>query len=46
MHVDFPGFNGGDRTTIALPTVQTELMKKLHAVQLLLHGKAKTFLLL
>jgi len=29
MKVDFPGFNGGDRTTIMLPSVQTELMKKL-----------------
>jgi beta-glucosidase len=31
MRVDYPGFNGGDRTTIALPTVQTELMKTLKA---------------
>jgi beta-glucosidase len=31
MRVDYPGFNGGDRTTIALPTVQTELMKALKA---------------
>jgi beta-glucosidase len=29
MRVDYPGFNGGDRTTILLPTVQTELMKAL-----------------
>lgn len=29
MRVDYPGFNGGDRTTIMLPTVQTELMKAL-----------------
>src|SRR5688572_2717600 len=29
MRVDFPGFNGGDRTTILLPAVQTELMKSL-----------------
>ena len=29
MRVDFPGFNGGDRTTIQLPAVQTELMKTL-----------------
>jgi len=27
--VDYPGFNGGDRTTILLPAVQTELMKAL-----------------
>lgn len=31
MQVDFPGFYKGDRTTIALPTVQTELMKALEA---------------
>jgi len=29
MRVDYPGFNGGDRTTIQLPAVQTELMKAL-----------------
>jgi beta-glucosidase len=29
MRVDFPGFNGGDRTSILLPAVQTELMKAL-----------------
>ncbi len=29
MTVDFPGFSGGDRTSILLPTVQTELMKTL-----------------
>lgn len=29
MRVDYPGFNGGDRTTIALPAVQTELLKAL-----------------
>lgn len=29
MQVNYPGFNGGDRTTIALPAVQTELMKAL-----------------
>lgn len=29
MRVDYPGFNGGDRTTILLPAVQTELMKVL-----------------
>lgn len=27
MRVDYPGFNGGDRTSILLPAVQTELMK-------------------
>lgn len=31
MRVDFPGFNGGDRTSILLPTVQTELLKALQA---------------
>ncbi|PZR28840.1 MAG: glycosyl hydrolase [Citrobacter freundii] len=29
MRVDYPGFNGGDRTSIMLPAVQTALMKKL-----------------
>ncbi|HYE55068.1 MAG TPA: glycoside hydrolase family 3 N-terminal domain-containing protein, partial [Chitinophagaceae bacterium] len=29
MRVDYPGFHGGDRTTILLPAVQTELMKSL-----------------
>jgi beta-glucosidase len=29
MRVDYPGFNGGDRTSILLPAVQTELMKTL-----------------
>jgi beta-glucosidase len=29
MPVNAPGFNGGDRTAISLPSVQTELMKKL-----------------
>lgn len=31
MRVDYPGFNGGDRTSILLPQVQTELMKVLKA---------------
>ncbi|HUC82548.1 MAG TPA: glycoside hydrolase family 3 C-terminal domain-containing protein, partial [Flavisolibacter sp.] len=31
MRVDYPGFNGGDRTSILLPTVQTALMKALKA---------------
>lgn len=31
MRVNFPGFNGGDRTSIALPAVQTALMKSLQA---------------
>lgn len=31
MRVDYPGFNGGDRTTILLPAVQTELLKTLKA---------------
>lgn len=29
MRVDYPGFNGGDRTSILLPKVQTDLMKVL-----------------
>jgi beta-glucosidase len=29
MKVDYPGFNGGDRTSILLPKVQTDLMKAL-----------------
>lgn len=31
MRVDYPGFDGGDRTSIMLPAIQTELMKKLQA---------------
>lgn len=31
MKVDAPGFKGGDRTSIMLPEVQTELMRKLKA---------------
>ncbi|TDH27336.1 glycosyl hydrolase [Segetibacter sp. 3557_3] len=31
MTVNYPGFNGGDRTTIALPAVQTRLLKALSA---------------
>lgn len=30
MQVNYPGFSGGDRTSIALPTAQTELMKALN----------------
>ena len=29
MKVNFPGFNGGDRTSILLPAIQTECMKAL-----------------
>ena len=29
MPVNHPGFNGGDRTSILLPAVQTEFMKAL-----------------
>jgi beta-glucosidase len=29
MRVNYPGFNGGDRTSILLPAVQTALLKKL-----------------
>ncbi|HEY8898718.1 MAG TPA: glycoside hydrolase family 3 C-terminal domain-containing protein [Niastella sp.] len=31
MKVSDPGFNGGDRTTIMLPAIQTELMKTLQS---------------
>ena len=31
MPVNAPGFEGGDRTSVDLPAVQTELLKKLHA---------------
>jgi beta-glucosidase len=31
MRVNYPGFNGGDRTSILLPAVQTETMKALQA---------------
>lgn len=31
MPVNFPGFEGGDRTTIMLPSIQTKLMKSLKA---------------
>src|SRR5690606_6412761 len=29
MEVNYPGFEGGDRTSILLPQIQTELMKAL-----------------
>ena len=41
MRVDFPGFNGGDRTTILLPAVQTELMKALKST-----GKPVVFVMM
>jgi len=41
MKVDFPGFNGGDRTTIMLPSVQTDLMKKLKST-----GKPVVFVMM
>lgn len=31
MRVDYPGFNGGDRTSILLPAAQTSLLKSLRA---------------
>jgi len=31
MRVSYPGFNGGDRTSILLPKVQTELLKALRS---------------
>lgn len=41
MRVDYPGFNGGDRTSILLPAVQTELMKTLQAT-----GKPVVFVMM
>ncbi|PJJ58711.1 glycoside hydrolase family 3 C-terminal domain-containing protein [Hymenobacter chitinivorans] len=41
MKVNVEGFSGGDRTSIALPKVQTELMKVLHAT-----GKPVVFVML
>jgi len=41
MRVDYPGFNGGDRTTILLPAIQTELMKSLNAT-----GKPVVFVMM
>ncbi|MEO7766036.1 MAG: glycoside hydrolase family 3 C-terminal domain-containing protein, partial [Ferruginibacter sp.] len=41
MRVDYPGFNGGDRTSILLPAVQTELIKTLQAT-----GKPLVFVML
>lgn len=41
MPVNYPGFNGGDRTTILLPAVQTELMKTLKAT-----GKPVVFVMM
>jgi beta-glucosidase len=41
MRVDFAGFNGGDRTTILLPAVQTELMKALKST-----GKPVVFVMM
>lgn len=41
MQVNFPGFDGGDRTTILLPTVQTALMKALTAT-----GKPVVFVMM
>lgn len=41
MPVTVPGFKGGDRTSIQLPTVQTELMKALKAT-----GKPVVFIML
>jgi beta-glucosidase len=41
MKVDYPGFNGGDRSSILLPAVQTELMKKLQST-----GKPVVFVIM
>lgn len=41
MQVNAPGFNGGDRTSILLPAVQTELLKALKAT-----GKPVVFVMM
>jgi beta-glucosidase len=41
MLVDYPGFNGGDRTSILLPAAQTELLKVLKAT-----GKPVVFVMM
>lgn len=41
MRVNFPGFNGGDRTSIVLPKVQTDLMKALKST-----GKPVVFVMM
>ncbi len=41
MPVNAPGFNGGDRTTILLPAIQTEMMKALHTT-----GKPVVFVMM
>lgn len=41
MRVDYPGFNGGDRTTIQLPAVQTALLKALQST-----GKPVVFVMM
>lgn len=41
MRVNYPGFDGGDRTSIMLPAVQTELMKALK-----LTGKPVVFVMM
>jgi beta-glucosidase len=41
MRVNYPGFNGGDRTSILLPAVQTELLKALKST-----GKPVVFVMM
>lgn len=41
MQVNYPGFSGGDRTSIALPAIQTALMKTLQAT-----GKPVVFVMM
>ncbi|MDP4261452.1 MAG: glycoside hydrolase family 3 C-terminal domain-containing protein [Bacteroidota bacterium] len=41
MRVDYPGFNGGDRTSILLPKIQTELMKAINTT-----GKPVVFVMM
>jgi beta-glucosidase len=41
MQVNYPGFNGGDRTSIMLPAIQTETLKTLQAT-----GKPVVFVMM
>ncbi|MEI6946454.1 glycoside hydrolase family 3 C-terminal domain-containing protein [Paraflavisolibacter sp. H34] len=41
MRVNYPGFNGGDRTSILLPSAQTDLLKTLQAT-----GKPVVFVMM
>jgi len=41
MRVDYPGFNGGDRTSIQLPAIQTQLLQRLQST-----GKPVVFVMM